>query len=99
MKKKWMVVLLIVIAVAAGGGYFWYQKSHAPQKDNYTVGAVSRAAIGLTIDATGISTEKEIEVTSGLSEGQEIVVSGTVSQEKTSTPTNKNNRHGPGGPV
>ena len=39
------------------------------------------------------------EVTSGLSEGQEIVVSGTVSQEKTSTPTNKNNRHGPGGPV
>ena len=53
MKKKWMIVLLIVIAVAAGGGYFWYQKSHAPQKDNYTVEAVSRAAIGLTIDATG----------------------------------------------
>lgn len=53
MKKKWMVVLLIVIAVAAGGGYFWYQKSHAPQKDNYTVGAVSRGTIGLTIDATG----------------------------------------------
>lgn len=53
MKKKWMIVLLIVIAVAVGGGYFWYQKSHAPQKDNYTVGAVSRATIGLTIDATG----------------------------------------------
>lgn len=53
MKKKWMIVLLIVIAVAAGGGYFWYQKSHAPQKDNYTVGAVSRGSIGLTIDATG----------------------------------------------
>lgn len=53
MKKKWMIVLLIVIAVAAGGGYFWYQKSHAPQKDNYTVGAVSRGTIGLTIDATG----------------------------------------------
>ena len=53
MKKKWMIILLIVIAVAAGGGYFWYQKSHAPQKDNYTVGTVSRGAIGLTIDATG----------------------------------------------
>ena len=53
MKKKWMIVLLIVIAVASGGGYFWYQKSHAPQKDNYTVGAVSRGTIGLTIDATG----------------------------------------------
>ena len=37
MKKKWIILLLIVIAVVAGGGYFWYQKSHAPQKDNYTV--------------------------------------------------------------
>lgn len=53
MKKKWIIILLIVIAVAVGGGYFWYQKSYAPQKDNYTVGAVSRGTIGLTIDATG----------------------------------------------
>ena len=53
MKKKWIIILLIIIAVAVGGGYFWYQKSHAPQKDNYTVGAVSRGTIGLTIDATG----------------------------------------------
>ena len=52
-----------------------------------------------TYVTTGISTDKEIEVLSGLSEGQEIVVSGTVAQEKTSTPTNKNNRHGPGGPM
>lgn len=55
MKKKWMIVLLIVIAAAAGGGYFWYQKSHAPQKDNYTVGAVSRATIGLTMMRRGRS--------------------------------------------
>ena len=52
-----------------------------------------------TYVTTGISTDKEIEVLNGLSEGQEIVVSGTVAQEKTSTPTNKNNRHGPGGPM
>ena len=57
------------------------------------------ADVKKTYVTTGISTEKEIEVVSGLSEGQEIVVSGTVSQEKTSTPTNKNNRHGPGGPM
>lgn len=55
MKKKWMIVLLIVIAVAVGGGYFWYQKSHAPQKDNYTVGAVSRGTIGLTMMRRGRS--------------------------------------------
>lgn len=55
MKKKWMILFLIVIAVAAGGGYFWYQKSHAPQKDNYTVGAVSRGTIGLTMMRRGRS--------------------------------------------
>ena len=43
---------------------------------------------------TGISTDKEIEILNGLKEGDEIVVSGTVSQEK-STPTNKRNRPGP----
>ncbi len=52
-----------------------------------------------TYVTTGISTDKEIEVLTGLSEGQEIVVSGTVAQEKTSTPTNKNVHHGPGGPM
>lgn len=43
---------------------------------------------------TGITTDKEVEILDGLHEGDEIVVSGTVSQEK-STPTNKNQR-GPG---
>ena len=44
---------------------------------------------------TGITTDKEVEVIEGLQEGDEIVVSGTVSQEK-ATPTNKNQRGGPG---
>ena len=48
---------------------------------------------------TGISTDKEIEITGGLKEGDQIVVSGTVAQEKAAAPTNKNNRHGPGGPM
>ena len=43
---------------------------------------------------TGITTDKEVEILDGLHEGDEIVVSGSVSQEK-STPTNKNKR-GPG---
>lgn len=43
---------------------------------------------------TGITTDKEVEILDGLHEGDEIVVSGTVSAEK-STPTNKNQR-GPG---
>ena len=47
---------------------------------------------------TGISTDKEIEITDGLTEGEEIVVSGSVASEK-AAPTNKNNRHGPGGPI
>lgn len=47
---------------------------------------------------TGISTDKEIEITEGLTEGEEIVVSGSVASEK-AAPTNKNNRHGPGGPI
>lgn len=48
-----------------------------------------------TYITTGITTDKEVEVLDGLKEGSEIVVSGTVSSEK-STPTNKNNRGGPG---
>ena len=40
---------------------------------------------------TGITTDKEVEILDGLHEGDEIVVSGTVSAEK-STPTNKNQR-------
>lgn len=43
---------------------------------------------------TGITTDKEVEILDGLHEGDKIVVSGSVSQEK-STPTNKNKR-GPG---
>ena len=38
---------------------------------------------------TGISTDKEIEITSGLSEGDQIVVSGTVAQEKTAERCNE----------
>lgn len=52
--------------------------------------------ISKTYITTGISTDKEIEVLTGLKEGDQIVVSGTVSSEKTSTPTNKNQRRGPG---
>lgn len=48
-----------------------------------------------TYITTGITTDKEVEVLDGLKEGSEIVVSGTVSSEK-STPTNKNQRGGPG---
>lgn len=47
---------------------------------------------------TGISTDKEIEITDGLKEGDQIVISGTVAGEN-AAPTNKNNRHGPGGPI
>lgn len=43
---------------------------------------------------TGITTDKEVEILDGLHEGDEIVVSGTVSQEKF-TPTNKDQRPGP----
>ena len=45
---------------------------------------------------TGITTDKAVEVLSGVSEGDQIVVSGTVSQEKTAAPTTKDTRRGPG---
>lgn len=38
--------------------------------------------------STGITTDKEVEILNGLKEGDSIIVSGTVSQEK-ATPTNK----------
>lgn len=44
---------------------------------------------------TGITTDSNVEVTEGLSENDEIVVSGTVSQEK-ATASAKSERHGPG---
>lgn len=45
---------------------------------------------------TGITSNTNVEVTSGLSEGDEIVVSGTVSQEKAAVSA-KNEHRGPGG--
>lgn len=45
---------------------------------------------------TGITSNSSVEVTSGLSEGDEIVVSGTVSQEKAAVSAKKE-RRGPGG--
>lgn len=44
---------------------------------------------------TGITTNSNVEITKGLSEGDEIVVSGTVSQEKV-TKSAKDSRPGPG---
>ncbi len=44
---------------------------------------------------TGITTNSQVEITKGLSEGDEIVVSGTVAQE-TTTKSAKNSRPGPG---
>ena len=62
--------------------------------DATAVGAFKLGEVATYI-TTGITTDKEVEVLDGLNEGSEIVVSGTVSSEK-STPTNKNNRGGPG---
>ena len=45
---------------------------------------------------TGITTDKAVEVLSGVSEGDQIVVSGTVSQEKAAAPTTRDTRRGPG---
>ncbi len=45
---------------------------------------------------TGITTDKEVEIVSGVNEGDEIVVSGTVTQEKNSTTVSKSQRRGPG---
>ena len=44
---------------------------------------------------TGITTDKEVEVISGVNEGDEIVISGTVSQEKNSTTVTKVKHRGP----
>lgn len=44
---------------------------------------------------TGITTDKEVEVISGVNEGDEIVISGTVSQEKDSTTVTKVKHRGP----
>lgn len=45
---------------------------------------------------TGITSNTNAEVLSGLSEGDQIVVSGTVSQEKAAVSAKDNNRRGPG---
>lgn len=45
---------------------------------------------------TGITTDKEVEIVSGLNEADEIVVSGTVSQETASTKVTKSTHKGPG---
>lgn len=45
---------------------------------------------------TGITTDKDIEILSGLSEGDQIVVSGTVAQEKSASSSSSNRRGGPG---
>lgn len=43
---------------------------------------------------TGITTDKAVEITSGLSEGDSIVVSGTVAQETTAKAATKNQHRG-----
>ena len=45
---------------------------------------------------TGITTDKEVEIISGLNENDQIVVSGTVSQETSSTRVAKSQHGGPG---
>ncbi len=52
MYKKWLILILVII-LAAGGGYYWYTKSHTETKDSYTLGAVSKGNISVSIDATG----------------------------------------------
>lgn len=52
MNKKWLGLLLAAAVVIGGGGY-WYSASQTEVKDAYTLGAVTKGDISVSIDATG----------------------------------------------
>lgn len=53
MNKKIIAIVVLVIILASGGFYYWYNQKNQSKKDNYTLGTVNRANIGMTIDSTG----------------------------------------------
>ena len=68
-----LVVPVTAVRSDSKGSYVYVKEGNDVQKSYVT---------------TGITTDKQVEILSGLKEGDSIIVSGTVSQEK-ATPTNK----------